>query len=122
MNNFKPSPRPWKIDRMQRIDENAKDNLCVTCEIKPRSVIAEIYENTWNDNEAKSNACLISAAPELLKALTKFVHIDDLDIGKIALFANQGQAMDGYSKLANYQECIKEARKAITKAKGENNE
>ena len=50
---------------------------------------------------------------ELLEILRKFIAIDDADKGGKALFSCQGQGMDGYMKLANYEGLIPKARAAV---------
>lgn len=50
----------------------------------------------------------------LRAALQAFVAIDDADKSAKALLSNQGQGMDGYSKLANYEACIASARQALS--------
>ena len=47
---------------------------------------------------------------KLEATLKKFISIDDAARGGKALISNQGQGMDGYSKLANYDAVVKEAR------------
>lgn len=57
---------------------------------------------------------LWGAAPELLEALKQFITV----AGAKETLANQGQAMDGYSELANFRACLPDARAAIAKAEG----
>lgn len=68
--------------------------------------------------EEMANAYLIAAAPELLGALREFVDVDDADRDGRALISNQGQGMDGYTKLANYERAVSRARAVIAKAEG----
>jgi len=49
---------------------------------------------------------------ELLEVLKLFVAVDD---ATGPLISTQGQGMDGYSKLANYDSCVIRARKIIDK-------
>src|SRR5262245_17270498 len=49
---------------------------------------------------------LCAYAGRLEDALRAFVRIDDLDRSGKPLFSNQGQGMDGYTKLANYESCV----------------
>ena len=74
--------------------------------------------------ENAENAAFIVLAcnvhDELLAACKAFVAVDDADKSRKPLLAAQGQAMDGHTKLANYESCVKRARAAIAKAeKGE---
>lgn len=47
---------------------------------------------------------------KLEKALAAFVDVDDADKSGKPLISQQGQGMDGYSKLVNYELCVAKAR------------
>lgn len=47
----------------------------------------------------------------LEELLAKFVKVKDLADKGIALFSCQGQAMDGYTELANYRMLVEEVKK-----------
>ena len=42
------------------------------------------------------------------KAIKKMLRVKDASDGKKALFSCQGQAMDGYSELANYRQILEQ--------------
>ena len=67
------------------------------------------FENEWT----KEIDRLKAEKADLLEILRKFIDIDDADKGGKALFSCQGQGMDGYMKLANYEGLIPKARAAI---------
>jgi len=45
------------------------------------------------------------------KAIEKMLAVKDASDGKVALWSCQGQAMDGYSELANYRQILEQYRK-----------
>lgn len=45
------------------------------------------------------------------KAIKKMLKVKDASDGRVALFSCQGQAMDGYSELANYRQILEQYRK-----------
>jgi len=45
------------------------------------------------------------------KAIKKMLAVKDASDGKVALLSCQGQAMDGYSELANYRQILDQYRK-----------
>ena len=67
------------------------------------------FENEWT----KEIDRLKAERAGLLEILRKFIDIDDADKGGKALFSCQGQGMDGYMKLANYEGLIPKARAAV---------
>ena len=44
------------------------------------------------------------------RALDKMFRVKDASDGKVALVSCQGQAMDGYSELANYRQILEQYR------------
>ena len=52
---------------------------------------------------------------DLIDVLELFVAIDDAEKAGAALMSNQGQGMDGYTKLANYDSVVKKARVVLEK-------
>lgn len=54
---------------------------------------------------------------KLRNALLKIVDVDDRDKSGRALVFNQGQGMDGYTKLAEYEAATKAARAALEETK-----
>jgi len=67
------------------------------------------FENEWTREVDRLRAEKV----DLVEILRKFIAIDDADKGGKALFSCQGQGMDGYMKLANYEGLIPKARAAI---------
>jgi len=60
-----------------------------------------------------ANADMEAKNAKLVEALNRFINVDDVDKGGDALISNQGQGMDGYTKLSNYESCVNKARQAI---------
>ena len=56
---------------------------------------------------------LIGAGPKLCRLAAKLVRVKDVADGGVVSFANQGQALDGYSELANYRSLIDDLRKVL---------
>jgi len=54
-------------------------------------------------------------AAELAGALEAIVAVDDVDKSRKPMISNQGQAMNGYTKLANYDLTMTTARAALDK-------
>lgn len=50
---------------------------------------------------------------ELRRLLQRLIDVDDADKSGKGLVSAQGQGMDGYTKLANYERCVEKARKAL---------
>jgi hypothetical protein len=50
---------------------------------------------------------------EILKKVQRLVEIKAMADGGVESVTNQGQAMDGYSELANYRDIIKEIEELI---------
>lgn len=100
---FAPTPGPWTV--------------AIIGDTGGRQV-AEVMSG--NDKVAEymyvEDATIAAAGLDMLAALRAFVAIDDADKDGKALMSAQGQGMDGYTKLANYEACIAAARAAIAKA------
>lgn len=64
----------------------------------------------------EANARLIASAPGLAAVVLALVGILDAADGRLPLAANQGQAMDGYTELANYRALGSNARAALVAA------
>jgi hypothetical protein len=60
--------------------------------------------------ETKKKDALLKEARE---ALERFVAVDDADKSGEPLLSCQGQGMDGYTKLANYESCTTKARPTL---------
>jgi len=56
---------------------------------------------------------LLREAPRLLKLLRDIVAVDTVDRNRTPLMSCQGQAMDGYTKLANYEALVSAARPVV---------
>lgn len=83
-------------------------------------VVAE--RDALRDDCQKFMAGVIKVGQErdkLREALGCFIRIDEASKGGKALISNQGQGMDGYTKLANYDSCVNKARKALEPAAGD---
>lgn len=78
------------------------------CDSEVHAILAFIHE------EADT---MIDIHNDLLAACEAVVRV--IEYSNKPTLANQGQAMDGYSQLANFQEAAKKCQIAIAKAKGE---
>ncbi len=67
------------------------------------------------EETGRSNARLVAEAPSMFALLEGLIRIEDSDQ---ALISNQGQGMDGYTMLANFHICVKDAREILARAKG----
>jgi len=106
------TPGPWHVGGTRDLNHIVYD--FDSCSI---AMCRQVYKQ--NPEECQANARLIAAAPNLLNSLAKFVFIDDIDKSGKSLVSNQGQGMDGYSKLANYDSLVGKARVIIAEATGD---
>ena len=107
--NDKHTPGPWMRDRESGFDcdvraVNGRKIASVNVQNQPKS--KEGWALRKKENEA--NACLIAAAPELLKALQRFVKVMD----------ESYDYPDTSGELQRLCEAANEARAAIAKANG----
>lgn len=100
MTNTKHTPGPWRTDN----NIGRKSELGVVADAAPCVIATMCNAKAW-PVEAKANARLIAAAPDLLAALEKLIdHVAITNIGK----------RDGVIAIS-----LDHGRAAIAKAKGE---
>lgn len=61
----------------------------------------------------KERDCLRAQQTVLVRAVQRFIDVDNADKCGQGLISAQGQGMDGFTKLANYGRCVEKARKAL---------
>jgi hypothetical protein len=106
MNNTLHTPSPWYIAHHSDINGDQSIDIRHCCDIPPST--PQIHQIARLPENALANACLISAAPDLLSALQAFVDSVEEIIG-LSDFGNPSES----------DFPLNQAREAIRKAKGE---
>ena len=113
MSAAKHTPGPWfvyphHLDRFTIGDYNGGSGPCrVVADCAPRACITGAGDHSKGEAESEANARLIAAAPELLAALTHYLHV----------MATAGGG-DKQLFMAAIREADDKARAAIVKATG----
>lgn len=88
----KHTPGPWRFANGDKFDDDFLEppeyQYLVLAAIETPDAIASFWDSEWGD-EAKANACLIAAAPDLLAALKDLERVSGLplmynDLARIA--------------------------------------
>ena len=113
---MKHTPGPFSTDADRVVLDYPMDTLTIY-DRQGDGIIASV--NCYHSpEETTANARLFAAAPDLLAACKVVAAILEAVDSGAALLSAQGQALDGYSELANYREAAVDCRSAIAKVEG----
>lgn len=91
-----PTPGPWQSTRIAAYEQH--DRLAVAS-VAPGHAELILVLHTFDGSQAEANVQLMAAAPDLLDALERFVHM-----------ASECNAVPGPNTLAQARAAIKKAR------------